>query len=412
MKKLKIAVYYPWVHLKGGIERSMIALISKSRHDWTIFTSHYDAANTFPEFENLKIVTHGSVSVRRDMGSVLGAAAKMAALKLPLDDFDAYVVWCDGLGPLTTFRNNHLPTFCICSTPLRPVYDWVYAKEALRSRKPLAKLAYHSFKHSFRFVDRLAWKRFDGVVATSLEVKERIVEHGLYKDDSRMALHYPGIEFGSAPEDITYEPFFLVPGRITWTKNIALAIAAFRKAALPEPWRLVIAGFVDEKSQRHLLELNQLADGHPRIEFVLSPSDKELNSLYRRASAILFTPLNEDWGITPLEAMLNMKPVIANNQGGPAESVIPGETGWLLRPNNVTAWADIIIRAATNPERLRLMGQKAREHVQRYDWSQFFNGVDDLISHGVSSHTPIRVTRLRTKRALRTAKRSVAKSKS
>ncbi|HEU5078485.1 MAG TPA: glycosyltransferase [Opitutaceae bacterium] len=390
MKKLKIAVYYPWVYLKGGIERSMAALISRSQHDWTIFTSHYDRANTFPEFENFKIVTVGNVSVRRNMGSVLRAAARIATLRLPLEDFDAYVVWCDGLGTLTTLRNSSIPTFCICSTPLRPVYDRIYAREALRSRKLLAKIAYHSFKHSFRFIDRIAWKRFSGVVATSLEVKERIVDHGLYNDDGKMVLHYPGIDYAAAPSDVTYEPFFLVPGRISWTKNIGLAIDSFLGASLAPEWKLKIAGFVDEKSRRHLVELQQRAKGDPRIEFVVSPTDEVLNDLYRRTSAVLFTPLNEDWGITPLEAMMHSKPVIANNQGGPSESVIPGVTGWLLRPNNVQAWSEMITRAAKDPERLRSMGAAAREHVQRYDWSQFFNGVDDLISHGVNAYGPVR----------------------
>lgn len=392
MKKLKIAVYYPWVYLKGGIERSMAALITNSRHDWTIFTSHYDRENTFDEFAQFKIVTVGKVSVKRNMGAVLKAAINIFSLRLPLEDFDAYVVWCDGLGPLTTFRNSQIPTFCICSTPLRPVYDRVYAKEALRSRKFLAKIAYHSFKHSFQFVDRLAWKNFDGVVATSLEVKDRILDHGLYPDDERMVLHHPGIDYDSAPTDVSYEPFLLVPGRISWTKNITLAIDAFLKADLPEPWKLVIAGFVDQKSQRHLVELKERSGGHPRIEFVVSPSDQKLTELYRRTSAVLFTPQNEDWGITPLEGMAHSKPVIANNQGGPSESILPGITGWLLRPQNVQAWAETIRKIAREPALVRTLGANAREHVQRYDWSQFFNGVDDHISRtlgqGIASREP------------------------
>lgn len=385
MKPLKIAVYYPWVYLKGGIERSMAALINNSRHDWTIYTSHYNAANTFDDFKKFKIVTVNPVSVKRDMRSVLSAALKITTVKLPLEDFDAYAVWCDGLGTLTTFRNASVPTFCICSTPLRPVYDPVYAREALRSRKPLAKLAYHCFKNLFREIDRLAWKRFDGVVATSLEVKDRIVENGLYPDDDRMALLYPGIDYAKAPKDVSYEPFLLVPGRISWTKNIKLAINAFRRADLPEPWRLVIAGFVDEKSRRHISELKEAARGHPRVEFIECPSDETLNDLYRRTSAVLFTPLNEDWGIVPLEAMMHAKPVVANNSGGPAESVIPGETGWLIRPNYIQGWSNAIRQIASRPEKVRELGERARVHVQRYDWGQFCQGIDEMIYSRVTA---------------------------
>jgi glycosyltransferase involved in cell wall biosynthesis len=382
VKPLKIAVYYPWVYLKGGIERSLAALISRSRHDWTVFTSHYEPANTFGEFTKFKVVKVGDVSVRRDLGAVFKAALNIVGSRLPLEGFDGYVVWCDGLGTLTTFRNARIPTFCICSTPLRAVYDPVYAREALRRRRPLAKLGYHAFKHTFRFVDRMAWKRFSGVVATSLEVKERIVRNRLYPDDARMVLYHPGIDVGDAPRQVSYEPFLLVPGRISWTKNIELAVDAFLRAGLPAPWRLVVAGFVDQKSRQYLEQLKRRAGGDDRIEFVVSPSDSQLNRLYETAYAVLFTPLNEDWGMAVLEGMLRSKPVIANASGGPRESVIDGATGWLLEPN-VAQWSALLRSLPGQADAVKNMGAQARLHVEKYDWKRFVKGVDDLVDSTV-----------------------------
>jgi len=382
VKPLKIAVYYPWVYLKGGIERSLAALISRSGHDWTVFTSHYDPDSTFAEFAKFKMVQVGDVSVRRDMGSVFKASLRIINLRLPLEGFDAFVVWCDGLGTLTTFRNARIPTFCICSTPLRAVYDPVYAREALRSRHPLARLAYHLFKHAFHFTDRLAWSRFDGVVATSREVKERIVRNRLYPDDARMVLYHPGIDVDDAPKEVSYEPFLLVPGRISWTKNIELAVDAFLQAGLPAPWRLVVAGFVDQKSQRYLEQLKQRAGDHARIEFVVSPSDEQLNRLYETAYAVLFTPLNEDWGMAVLEGMLRSKPVIANASGGPRESVVDGATGWLLEPE-VGQWSALLRTLPNQAVAVKNMGAQARLHVEKYDWKRFVKGVDDLVDSTV-----------------------------
>jgi len=381
VKPLKIAVYYPWVYLKGGIERSMTALISRSRHDWTVFTSHYEPANTFEEFTKFKVVQIGAVSVRRDMGAVFKAALNIIGMRLPLAEFDGYAVWCDGLGPLTTFRNTRIPTFCICSTPLRAAYDPAYVRDALRKRRLPARLAYRLFKRAFQFVDYRAWSHFDGVVATSLEVKERIVRNRLYPDDSRMVLYHPGIDVADAPKEISYEPFLLVPGRISWTKNIELAIDAFLRADLPAPWRLVVAGFVDQKSQQYLEQLKQRA-GNNRIEFVVSPSDEELNRLYETAYAVLFTPLNEDWGMAVLEGMLRSKPVIANASGGPKESVIDGATGWLLEPD-VGQWSALLRSLPGRADAVRNMGAQARLHVEKYDWKRFVNGVDDLIESTV-----------------------------
>jgi len=360
----------------------MVALISRSRHEWTVFTSHYEPESTFREFADFKVVPVGDVSVRRDIGSVFTAALGIVRTRLPLEGFDAFAVWCDGLGPLTTFRNHNLPALCICSTPLRAAYDPLYAREALRSRKLPARLAYHLFKHVFRLVDRLAWRHFDGVVATSLEVKERIVRNHLYPDNRRMVLCHPGIDVREAPKQVSYEPFLLVPGRISWTKNIELAIDAFRAAGLPAPWRLVVAGFVDQKSRRYLEELKQRADVDARIEFVVAPSDEQLHRLYETAYAVLFTPLNEDWGMAVLEGMLRSKPILANASGGPKESVENGVTGWLLEPK-VEPWAELIRRLPDQPETVRRMGEQARLSVEKYDWSRFVGGVDALVESAV-----------------------------
>lgn len=390
---MKIAVYYPWVYLKGGIERSMAALISRSRHDWTIFTSHYEPENTFEEFKQFRVIQVGDVSVRRNMGAVLKAALNIFACRLPLEQFDAYVVWCDGLGPLTLFNNNRVPNFCICSTPLRPVYDPIYASEALKSRKPLAKLAYRMFKRAFVMVDRLAWSRFDGVVATSIEVKDRIVRNRLYADDSRMVLHHPGIDVRQAPASVSYQPYFLVPGRISWTKNIQLAVKAFIAANLGAPWKLIVAGFVDRKSQRYLQELRDMAAGHGGVEFIVNPSDEALNELYRNAYTVLFTPLNEDWGMAVLEGMLNSKPVIANSSGGPKESILDGVSGWLLDPE-VSQWANLLKNLPARRDAVVQMGQEARRRVEKYDWSRFVAGVDNLIENTVRGQRPRRSSRV------------------
>ena len=66
-----------------------------------------------------------------------------------------------------------------------------------------------------------------------------------------------------------------------------------------------------------------------RVSFVDRPSDQLLFTLYQRAHAYVF-PAVEDFGIMPVEAMAAGARVIANRQGGVAESVVDGETGVLV----------------------------------------------------------------------------------
>ncbi|MFN3326656.1 MAG: hypothetical protein ACK5AZ_24440 [Bryobacteraceae bacterium] len=91
---MRIAQYYPWVYLKSGIERTMIELVKRSRHEHTIFTNRFDRDGTFPEFRDAQVVTLGEVSVRRSLGIVAGAARTIALQKPDLRGFDAVLVHC------------------------------------------------------------------------------------------------------------------------------------------------------------------------------------------------------------------------------------------------------------------------------------------------------------------------------
>ena len=53
----------------------------------------------------------------------------------------------------------------------------------------------------------------------------------------------------------------------------------------------------------------------------------------RTSDCLLYTPSGEHFGIVPIEAMYNELPVIAVNDGGPMETVVDGETGFLKNPD-------------------------------------------------------------------------------
>lgn len=99
---------------------------------------------------------------------------------------------------------------------------------------------------------------------------------------------------------------------------------------------LIMAGGYDkrvEENVEHYLELIGLADElhvSDHIIFLRSPSDQEKVSLLHHADVVVYTPRNEHFGIVPLEAMYAGKAVIAQNSGGPKESIKNGQTGFLV----------------------------------------------------------------------------------
>jgi len=94
----------------------------------------------------------------------------------------------------------------------------------------------------------------------------------------------------------------------------------------------------------------------------------------------VFPSLNEDWGIVPLEAMAHGKPVLAVNSGGPTESVVDGETGFLLEPS-AAAFATKMSWLVEHSEEARRMGVAAVARAKRYSWDAFVQRLDDYVEH-------------------------------
>lgn len=77
------------------------------------------------------------------------------------------------------------------------------------------------------------------------------------------------------------------------------------------------------------------------------------------------TLLHEHFGIVPVEAMYARVPVVAVASGGPLESVLNGETGYLC-PDTPDAFAGPMLRLVEGGvEGAAAMGLKGRKHVVR-----------------------------------------------
>jgi len=89
--------------------------------------------------------------------------------------------------------------------------------------------------------------------------------------------------------------------------------------------------------------------------------------LLRRATLLLYTPDSEHFGIVPLEAMAAGVPVLAAATGGPTETVIDGETGWLRDTQDICGWADIIgqvVSGSITEHELQRMGAAGAARVR------------------------------------------------
>jgi len=270
----------------------------------------------------------------------------------------------------------------VCFTPARPVFEPVYRREWLR-RHPAGRIPLALFSLAYAWLTRRAWRHYQRVFADSGEVRARILKGRLCPPE-KVEVLYPGVDVGRISPTFDHDRYFLYAGRIKWTKNVELAIdafRAFREGQRDTGWRLVIAGGVDAASVDYVAALKERSGPNQAVHFVPNPSDGELDALYARCAALVFPSLNEDWGIVPLEAMARGKPVVAVNCGGPAESVVNNETGYLVEPT-AQGFAAKMVRLASHPEELARLGHAAVRRAAEFSWDRFVDRLDDYADHG------------------------------
>lgn len=103
------------------------------------------------------------------------------------------------------------------------------------------------------------------------------------------------------------------------------------------------------------------------VLFLLSISSALKSELLETARLLVYTPKNEHFGIVPLESMLIGTPVLAAASGGPMETIVDGQTGWLRATDAVNQWTSVMQDALTSlgESQLQTMGAAGRERVKR-----------------------------------------------
>ncbi len=221
-----------------------------------------------------------------------------------------------------------------CHTPTR--YYWSHAKEYEDMMEfgwfnPLVKGIFRLVKWWMQRVDYEAAQRVDFFIANSRNTQERIKRY--YQRESEVI--YPGVELSSTvtssklqvtssekPElenlkTWKLEPYYLSVGRCIPYKKFDLLVDAFNTSGK----RLILCTSTDTPLFRELK-----AKSKPNIEWRYRVSDEEKSILMANTQAFLFPP-EEDFGLTPIEAMALGTPVIAYGKWGALETILDGKTG-------------------------------------------------------------------------------------
>lgn len=206
-------------------------------------------------------------------------------------------------------------------------------------------------------------------IANSHWTADRLRSIGI--PDERVHVKYFGVATASMPPRRTEREEgvrVLYLGRLVDCKGPEQVIRAFELACDQGlQGSLLIAG--DGPMRQTCTNLLEASPHRARIHMLGAVTTQEGARL--RAEADLFTAHNlkgrsgqeEAFGVTFLEAMAAALPVVATRSGAVPEVVVDGETGILLKPGDVEAHAQALLRLAGDPELRRRLGQNGWERA-------------------------------------------------
>lgn len=207
-------------------------------------------------------------------------------------------------------------------------------------------------------------RRVDGVVAISQNILDGLVEAGVER--RRIRLIHSGIDPRRFTADETGEPALKeIPtvgclAVLEERKGIEYLLEAasqLQAQGVRLKWVIGGDGALREKLERQAQALG-LGEILKFLGFVAKPEE-----FFRGIDIFVMPSLFEGLGVAALEAMAAAKPVVASRVGGLAESVVDGETGFLVAPRDGKAIASAVVKLANDTQLARRMGVQGRQRA-------------------------------------------------
>ena len=258
---------------------------------------------------------------------------------------------------------------------------WSARAAARRTRRPFVTTFHGAYGHG-----NALKRRYNGVMASGhqvIAVSEFIAAHvrevyGI--DEQRLVTIARGVDLDRFdPATVSAErmirlaeawrlpdgmPVVMLPGRLTRLKGHGVLLDALAELGGPEIRCLLVGSDQGRRRYRRQLERQIQAKGLGATVAIIDHCE-DMSAAYMLTDVVVqATTVPESFGRVAVEAQAMGRPVIASDHGGARETVLQGQTGWLVPPGDAKALAGALGRAlALDTAAREATAATARAHV-------------------------------------------------
>lgn len=362
---MRVALVHDYLLQYGGAER-VLESFCEIFPNAPIFTIAHNPQMTSNFFKNHKI--HTSCLQKFPF---IKSNHRLFPLLMPLVieqfDFSAYdlVISSSHSYAKSIITPPHVKHITYCHTPMRYVWDDCHRHLKEFHYNALIKPFIPLGLNYLRLWDSASSDRPDYYIANSHFVAQKIKKY--YRQDAEVIYPPIGIDNFHIQPDI--QNYFLIVGRALPYKKFDIAVKAFNKLKLP----LKIIGKGPE-----IKYLKKIANNN--IEFLGHLDDTTVSKYYAQCQAFIMSA-EEDFGITPLEAMASGRPVIAYRGGGALETIIDGKTGIFFNQQTPKS----LINAIKQFQSTTFDSLAIRQHTEKFHKSIFQHNIKQYIAQKINT---------------------------
>ncbi|TLZ90981.1 MAG: glycosyltransferase family 4 protein [Methanobacteriota archaeon] len=361
-KPMRVAVLHDHLRFIGGGER--FALTLAAAFDADLYVTDLDP--TLPERAGMPTVRVTEIARVPQTPPMRQDRQARAFQTIAIPDHDVYVL----SGNWAVFAAPRLhPNVWYCHTPVRVFYD---LRDSFLGGLPrVRRWAARRWIEKRRPEYEAAVAAVQTIVANSRNVERRIDRY-LHRTADVV---YPPLDSSRYRFKEVGEAWLAV-SRLSHEKRLGLLVDTFRR--LPRERLIVVGGAqLGVDPDRLVRSLEPPAN----IEFLGEIPESKLLDLYARCRGLVAVSEDEDFGLTPVEAMASGKAVVAVDEGGYRETIVPGKTGWLAPPS-AEAIAQTI--EAVRVDDLERMRGPCEDRARSFDRDVFVTRMRAILDRSLS----------------------------